>query len=158
MKKKRSLFSSSSFSLFVIIITITIFAIQLQDGSLFVDASSDTENKLSLIDLDDLALDPRQFALGVNNTLGALALLGLAALTLAALAGLAYLLWTRGDGGGDNHYYYSSHGGGGYDHIDHADHHGDYEEYDDYYRRRKRRSNIKIDERIACKLGKIPKI
>ena len=96
----------------MIIITITVFAIQLQVGRLFVGASSNTENKLSLIDIDDLALDPRQFALGANNTLAALALLGLAALTLAGLAGLAYLLWTRGDGGGDNHYYYSSHGGG----------------------------------------------
>ena len=156
MKKKRLFFSSYSFSIFVIVSTIFEIAIQLQSGSLFVGASSNTENKISLTDIDDLELDPRQLLLGANNTLAALALLALAGLTLAGLAGLAYLLWTRGDGGGDNHYYYSSsHGGGGYDHIDHVDH-GDYEEYDDYYRRRKR-SSTKLDEQVACKLGQMPK-
>ena len=152
MKRKRSFFSSFSFSLFVILLTIIDIAVQLQVGSLFVGASSNTENKIVLTDIDDLKLDPRQLLLGANNTLAALALLALAGLTLAGLAGLAYLLWTRGDGGGDNHYYYSSHGGGGYDHIDHVDHVGEYDEYDDYYKRRKR-SSTKLDEQVACKLG-----
>ena len=149
MKRKRAFFRSSSFSILVIVLTIIELSIEMQVGNSVVDSSSNSGNKITLTDIDDL--DPRQLLFGgANNTLALLGLLALAGLTLAGLAGVAYLLWTRGDGGGDNHYYYGSHSGGGYDHIDHADH-GDYEEYDDYYRSRKRRST-KLDEQVACKL------
>ena len=151
MKRKRAFFRSSSFSVLVILLTIIELSIEMQVGSSLVESISNSENKITLTDIDDLELDPRQLLFGgANNTLALLGLLALAGLTLAGLAGVAYLLWTRGDGGGDNHYYYGSHSGGGYDHIDHADH-GDYEEYDDYYRSRKRRST-KFDEQVACKL------
>ena len=148
MRRRRSFFSSSSLSILVIILTINDFANQLKFGGFFVGADLLEENRITLTDFDDQ--EGRLFLGGANaSSLAALLLAGLVAgLALAGLAGLAYLLWQRGDGG-DNHYYYSS-GGGGYDHIDHADH-GDYD-YDDYYRGRTRRSS-KFDEQVACKLG-----
>ena len=153
MQRKR-LFLNNFLSLIIAtLVTWGVFANRLQFDPLMVRANAYQKGEILLTDIDEQQ-ELGKTLTGGNLTLATVILLGLlSGLTLAGLAGLAYLLFTRmgddHDGGGDHYHYH----GGGYGNIDHADHSGSGYGggYNDYYRRRKRR-NTKIDEQVASKL------